>query len=266
MTTILLCSPDYYGIHYEINPWMNLNVGVNHQEAVLQWRALRDTLQTLQVDLHYLTPVKGLPDLVFTANGGLWLGEQKIVLPHFKYPERQGEEPHFKRWFEDNGFECVNRVSNNSPYFEGAGDALFAGDLLFVGYGFRSDKAFFKTASYLDPQKMVLCELIDPYFYHLDTCFCPLNNSLAIWYPDAFSAESKALMQKEIELIEVTAEEAKQFACNAVVVGKHVLLPTGTPQLCETLKRHGLIPHPLPMHEYIKAGGACKCLTLLLSE
>lgn len=264
MTTILMCPPDFYGIHYEINPWMNLSVGVNHPAAVSQWETLFTTLKSCGAKLTCMPPQQGWPDLVFTANGGLCLGNRQIVLPHFKYPERQGEEPYFKEWFEAAGFTLVNTVTQDSPYFEGAGDALFAGDLLFVGYGFRSDKHYFETVPYFQQDKLVYCELIDPYFYHIDTCFCPLSDSLAMWYPPAFSAESQTAMKKNIELIAVTEAEAKQFACNAVVINKHVVLPTGTPLLSAVLSKHGYTPHPIPMHEYIKAGGACKCLTLAL--
>lgn len=265
MTTILMCPPDFYGIHYEINPWMSLQVSVDHPAAVAQWNTLFSTLKSCGAELTCMPPQKGWPDLVFTANGGLCLGNKQIVLPHFKYPERQGEEPYFEAWFKAAGFNLVNTITEHSPFFEGAGDALFAGDLLFVGYGFRSEKRYFETAPYFDQDKLIYCELIDPYFYHLDTCFCPLNESLALWYPPAFSVESQERMKNNIELIAVTEPEAKQFACNAVVINKHVVLPTGTPILCDILTKHGYTPHPLPMQEYIKAGGACKCLTLTLA-
>ena len=29
-------------------------------------------------------------------------------------------------------------------------------------------------------------ELVDPRFYHLDTCFCPVAPGVAIYYPGAF--------------------------------------------------------------------------------
>lgn len=264
MANILMCAPDFYGIHYEINPWMKVEFGVNHEIALTQWKALCDTLKQCGAELHFLTPAKGWPDLVFTANGGLILGEKQVVLPYFKYPERQGELTHFKEWFEKQNFRILNPHPEKGAHFEGAGDALFAGDLLFVGYGFRSDKDFFEKATYLPKNNLIYCELIDPYFYHLDTCFCPLNHSLALWYPEAFSVDARREMEKNIELIAVTEAEAKEFACNAVVINKHVILPTNTPVLQKILEKHQFQPHPLPMSEFIKAGGACKCLTLQL--
>ena len=40
---ILMCPPDYYGIEYEINPWMNRQVASDSAESHRQWRALHDT-------------------------------------------------------------------------------------------------------------------------------------------------------------------------------------------------------------------------------
>ena len=105
----------------------------------------------------------------------------------------------------------------------------------------------------------------NPYFYHLDTCFCPLNAELAIWYPPAFTPDSQERMSKQIELIPVVAEEAKRFACNAVVLNKQVILPTYCPQISAALEKRGFTVYACDMDEYLKAGGACKCLTLKLN-
>ena len=74
---------------------------------------------------------------------------------------------------------------------------------------------------YLCDNKLIYCELIDPYYYHLDTCFCPLNEELAILYPAAFGKETQKTILANIKTLPVTQEEAKLFACNAVVIDKH---------------------------------------------
>jgi len=38
---ILMCPPDYYGIEYEINPWMSRSRGSNSAKAAAQWKAGR---------------------------------------------------------------------------------------------------------------------------------------------------------------------------------------------------------------------------------
>jgi N-dimethylarginine dimethylaminohydrolase len=104
--------------------------------------------------------------------------------------------------------------------------------------------------------------LADPYYYHIDTCFCPLNDRQAIWYPEAFSKASQKKMAAAIDLIEVVKPEARRFACNAVVLGKDVIVPTRCPKLTEALEQEGFTVHACEVDEYIKSGGACKCLTM----
>ena len=65
-------------------------------------------------------------------------------------------------------------------------------------------------------------------------------------------------------LIEVAAEEAISFSCNAVVVGRTVILNRGASKLAETLRDAGFEARPLEFTEFIKSGGSAKGLTLRL--
>lgn len=260
---ILMCRPDYYGVEYEINPWMNIKLKVDHEAALKQWEDLYQTIKETGTTVYLVPPERGWPDMVFTANAGLFY-EQKIILSHFKYKERQGETSYFKNWFLQAGFHLINDKNPSAAFFEGAGDALSAGNKLFVGFGFRTERGFYEKATYLEQNKLIYCELNNPYFYHLDTCFCPLNENLALWYPDAFTKEAQTNIKKHIELIAVNEDEAKRFACNAVVLGEYVILPNGCPAIANALKERGFIVHTTEMSEYLKSGGACKCLTLRL--
>ena len=147
---ILMCRPDYYGVEYEINPWMNINHQVDHQTAIKQWEGLYQTIQDCGTTVELVPPVSGWPDMVFTANAGLPY-QNNIILAHFKHKERQGEVPYFKTWFQQAGFHIINH-EDNTPFFEGAGDALFAGDILFAGFGFRTDQKFYEQAKDLDDE------------------------------------------------------------------------------------------------------------------
>ena len=84
---ILMCPPDYYGIEYEINPWMDRQVGSDPAESSLQWRALARTLREVGATVECLEPVSGLPDLVFTANAGL-VYHNIFVSSRFRYGVR----------------------------------------------------------------------------------------------------------------------------------------------------------------------------------
>jgi N-dimethylarginine dimethylaminohydrolase len=108
-------------VKYVINPWMVGNIQrVSPAEANGQWTALYGLMRSYaEVDL--IDPAPDLPDMPFTANGGLVIGDTAVV-SNFLLPERKNEEPLFERWFAEQGF-AIHRLPN-SIAFEGAGDAL----------------------------------------------------------------------------------------------------------------------------------------------
>ena len=168
---ILMCPPDFYGIEYEINPWMSRSRGSSPDRAREQWRRLYDTLVGLGVQVELMTPQPGLPDLVFTANAGL-VFEKRFFSSRFRHEVRARESPHFDAWFAAHGFTVEHLPSD--MFFEGAGDALFCGTSLIAGYRIRSDVRGCQHLAGLLHRQVLPLELVNPYFYHLDTCFCPL--------------------------------------------------------------------------------------------
>ena len=133
MRELLLCPPDYYGIEYEINPWMSRARGAEAAIAQKQWEQLHATLSKLDCKVDLIAPQPGLPDMVFTANAGLTIS-RKFIPSNFRHKERAGEQPFFADWMKQRGYE-VQWLPENL-YFEGEGDALFSGDVLFCGYDF----------------------------------------------------------------------------------------------------------------------------------
>jgi N-dimethylarginine dimethylaminohydrolase len=262
MIKILMCRPEFFNISYEINPWMNVKIGINHDKAVSQWNSLESKLIELGVNVVHIPPVKGLPDMVFTANAGYIIRNNKtVVISTFKFTERQGEEIKFDEWFKDNNFKTI-QLDND---FEGAGDALYLNDHLVVGHGHRTDSIIKSQLQNIGEGSVLMVELQDSHFYHLDTCFCPLQNGDYLIWQGAFSIEDIALIRKigsrEICVIE---QEAVKFAANAVCIGKDVILPSGCKDTENKLIEAGYTPHPIEMSEFIKSGGACKCLTLIV--
>lgn len=257
-----MCPPEHYGIEYEINPWMNRARQVDRPLATRQWEALRQVLEQCGARISTLEPVEGLPDLVFTANAAM-IFRRQAVLSRFRHPQRQGEEPHDEQWLRGQGFEVLKLPEGQ--WFEGAGDALFCGDDLWAGYHIRSHARSLQTVGGLVSSRVMAVQLIDPYYYHLDTCFCPLAPGLALWHPPAFDAYARRAIEAHIgERIEVDDAEARRFACNAVVVGRHVVTNTGCPKLHAALRARGFEPIETPLDEFVKAGGSAKCLTLRL--
>ena len=262
MTTpwILMCPPDFYGNENEINPWMNRSRASDRATAARQGNDLKDDLRIRLDDV--VAPVAGLPDLVFTANAAL-VYRRTAVLSRFRHRERQGEEPIDEAWLAAAGFDV--RKLPDDVYFEGAGDALFCGDTLFAGYRIRSHARGHQLVGRLLGVRVIPVELTDDYHYHLDTCFCPLAPGTAAYYPAAFDDYGRRALAEHIpELIAVETDEARRFACNAVVVGRTVVTNTGCPKLHAALRARGFDPRETPLDEFVKAGGSAKCLTLRL--
>ncbi len=264
MRDLLLCPPDHYGIEYEINPWMSRARGADTPLVQAQWRGLHEKLVSLGCNVNLVPPKPKLPDMVFTANAGLAVGK-KFVPSNFRHKERAAEAPLFADWMSAQGYEIVWLPEDQ--FFEGEGDALFAGDALFCGYKFRTDVSAHRSVGEIFECRVISVELVDPRFYHIDTCFCPLTDGGAVWFPAAFDEYGQRAIRNHVpNLIDVVEEEAAHFSCNAVVLDREVVLPQGAPKLMESLGERGFNCHPLPMTEFLKAGGACKCLTMLLPQ
>lgn len=263
---LLVCPPDHYQIAYEINPWMRVERAANPHVARVQWDTLMAVLEKdCGATLERVEPARGLPDMVFTANAGVVAG-RTVVLSQFRYPERQPEEKQFARWFWDHGYEIM-RLSPGL-LFEGAGDLLGTDDVWFGGHRQRSDIRAYQFLGSLAGRTILPLELVDPRFYHLDTCFCPLSGGEVIWFPSAFTQDGQAAIMEhfpESRRIAVSEEEAVRFACNAVCIGKHVVIPEGCPDAMRKLTALGYTTHAVSLSEFIKGGGAAKCLTLPLN-
>lgn len=263
-----MCAPDHYDVDYVINPWMEGNIHKSSRDrAVEQWHKLHHVLKDHAI-VDLVNPQQGWPDMVFTANAGLVLGKN-VVLSRFLHKERQGEEPHFKEWFEAQGY-TVHELPKELP-FEGAGDALLdrEGRWLWAGYGFRSElDSHPYLAKWLDIE-VVSLRLTDERFYHLDTCFCPLTGGYLLYYPPAFDAYSNRLIEMRVapeKRIALEEADAVNFACNAVNIDQVVVMNKASDRLKQRLAEAGFRVMETPLTEFLKAGGAAKCLTLRVTE
>lgn len=266
--TILMCPPDHFEVVYVINPWMEGQFAKTDDAlAHRQWNDLRKAIEG-HAKLALEPPQRDLPDLVFTANAGLVLGK-KVIVSRFRSRERQGEEPHNRAWFAENGFEILD-WPQDVP-FEGAGDALFdrGRELLWVGHGFRSDAAVPALLEKLLGRKTAALNLVDPRFYHLDTCLCPLAGGHLLYFPGAFDETSRALIEALAppdKRIAVEEGDALRFCCNAVDLDGFVFMNDASEDLQRRLRGAGFTLAITPLSEFMKAGGAAKCLTLKLVE
>jgi len=266
--TFLMCPPRLYDVNYVINPWMAGNVHASSRAiAAAQWQCLYEAVSEI-ASVELIEPEPGSPDMVFTANAGL---ERNgiVAISSFFHHERQGEEPHFRRWFYQAGYTIVD-IPRATP-FEGEGDALFSTDgrCLWAGHGLRtaasSHRALRETwGIFVSP-----LHLIDPRFYHLDTCFAPLEGGYVMYFPDAFDCLSlyriEAFYPPEKRII-VREADAVSFACNAINVDRTIILNKISSRLSGELEHLGFKVIQVELTEFLKAGGAAKCLVMKLSR
>ena len=267
-TTFLMCPPTLYDVDYVINPWMAGNVHASSRtRAAEQWQRLYEAVSKIaRVEL--VEPEPGSPDMVFTANAGL---ERNgiVAISSFFHPERQGEEPYFRRWFRQAGYTLVD-IPRATP-FEGEGDALFStdGSCLWAGYGLRTALSSHRALRDTWGIPVVPLQLIDPRFYHLDTCFAPLEGGYVMYFPDAFDHVSlhriDAFYPPEKRIV-VREADAVCFACNAINVGRTIILNKISSKLSGELEHLGFKVIQVELTEFLKAGGAAKCLVMKLSK
>jgi N-dimethylarginine dimethylaminohydrolase len=255
----LMCRPEHFEVSYAINPWMDISQGVDRELAIQQWENLRQTYLDLGHDVEVIEAQAGLPDMVFAANGGLVI-EGRAMGARFTHVERRAEAPAYLRRLSELGLEDVTEPVHVN---EGEGDFLVVGDLVLAGTGFRTDPDAHAEVQELFGVPVISLQLVDPRFYHLDTALAVLDDRTVAYYPDAFSAGSRAVLQRLFpDAILASEADAVVLGLNAVSDGRHVVLPTAAVGLAAQLRERGYVPVGVDLSELLKAGGSVKCCTM----
>ena len=275
---LMMSSPDHFEVSYTINPWMDptqWSVSAHRlgDDARRGWAQLKATYERLGARVSTQDAVRGLPDMVFTANAAVVL-DRKVLLARFLCPERQGEEPHNRAYFEALCAQGVVDEVVEPPaglYFEGAGDAIWdpTRRLIWTGYGQRSSREMADVIEALYGVPTVALELVDPRFYHLDTCFCVLSGGEVLWYPAAFSASAAETVRQRVgsdRLIEASDEDAFHLGVNSVCIGRDVVMCHASAATRAALTARDYTVHVVPLDSFNRSGGAAYCLTLRLDN
>lgn len=254
-----MCPVDYFGVFYKINPWMHPEKGVNREKAIQEWKNLVKIYEEHELPISYIDPINGLPDMVFAANG-LFSLNKKAIVARFRYKERQGETEYYTNWLQQNSHQVIDP---GKTIYEGEGDTFLVGSRIYQGWGFRSDKEIIDvfTKTYPD-KKVVALHLINDKFYHLDTCFFPVNESRVYYYKAAFDEETQNVITNEFpDAIAVTDEEAMSFCLNSMIIGNTIITNSLAVTFAERVKKDGYDVVMTDMSEFLKSGGSVKCLT-----
>jgi len=273
---LLMVRPTYFNVNYAINPHMLDSEGklneIDVDLAKRQWDELLKAYQKIGIEVSIIEGVKKLPDMVFSANHGLPVTFKKeIVLSCMTHPDRKNEIRYFKSWYENANYKVHENLINSNIAFEGMGDAIWPPnkEVLFGGWGFRTDfKAYQEIEKILDI-KIVTLKLINESFYHLDTCFAILNDQTVAIFEDAFDEESLIKIKNHFhKIIKIDLYEATScFAGNCFSPdSKYVFLNTGSPKFCAHLVDNGFKPVEVDTSEFIKAGGSVFCMKMVLED
>ncbi|CAL9324566.1 dimethylargininase [Streptomyces sp. SudanB66_2053] len=260
---LLMCRPLYFEVSYSINPWMKPEKPSDNNLAMLQWERLRDIYLDLGHTVEIIEPAPGLPDMVFAANGATVI-DGKVLGARFRHVERTAEGPAYLDWFRKRGYTQIHWPEYIN---EGEGDYLLVGRRLLAGTGFRTDPRSHAEAQEYFGVPVTGLTLVDPRFYHLDTALAVLSEDEIMYYPQAFSPGSQAVLRELFpHAVLATTEDAEVFGLNAFSDGKHVVLPSAATQLIAQLKNRGFEAIVVEMTELLKAGGSAKCCTLELRD
>jgi N-dimethylarginine dimethylaminohydrolase len=256
-----MCRPDHFEVRYAINPWMDPTTPVDRQRALDQWQRLVHVYEALGHTVELVDPLPGHPDMVFAANGGL-VYDGRALGARFTFPERAAEGPAFLARLWRAGLESVVEATATN---EGEGDFTVVGERVLAGHGFRTDRAAHAEAAAALGVEVVSLELVDPRYYHLDTCLAALDDTTIAYYPAAFSDGSRALLERLYpDAVVASQADAEAMGLNCVSDGLHVVLDVTAHGLARELSAAGFLPVPVDLSELVKAGGNVKCCTMEL--
>lgn len=274
----VLCPPDHFTVSYVINPWMDPDDWARNRDEYERaardgWQALADALKDAGAEIHILPARPGVPDLVFTANIASVI-DGKAMLARFRHPERRAEEPLIAAFFaelERRGIVHEIRTPPQGETFEGAGDAILdeARGVIWMGHGPRTSPGMARVLEDYYDLPVIPLKLVDPRFYHLDTCFCPLSGGEVIWFPAALDAASAAEVRRRVpadKRIAIEEDNATLLAANAVCIGRKVIAGDMTDDLRKELGQRGYEVALPRIGAFARSGGSAYCLTLRLDR
>ncbi|MFT4976931.1 MAG: N-dimethylarginine dimethylaminohydrolase [Myxococcota bacterium] len=271
---VVMADPDGFDVLYVINPHMAGNIGsVDTSTARQQWEAVQAAYRRCGYPVEVLDAVEGLPDLVFMANqsfpGQLPDGRWAAVMSFMHNVQRRREVPVVATWYEDRNALTFPLFDWKDLHFEGMGDAAWVpGRRVIVGgWGFRTERAAYDHLSAIFDVPVLAVELVDPRFYHADTCIQLIDDATAIYVPEAFTGEGRALLAAAFpRLLAVPVDEAVGgLACNGHSPdGRHFIVQKGNPRTAELVRGLGLTVIEVETGEFLKSGGSVYCMKLML--
>ncbi len=260
----LMVEPNHFRVDYSINPFMDLDDQPEPLRTRAEWLAIVAAIEAAGGTVHVLPQLPDAPDMVYAMNLGLALDgdSPQVVLSHMRYAQRRTETPAADAWFAENGFSrrTIGREGVGA-HFE-AGDAFAWRGELIVGYGPRTEELALKHLAGDLGVSVRGFRITHPGMYHMDLGFCPLDETRAMVCPAAYDdASAAALLALVPEPLVLTEEEALTFCANSIVLGRTLVMPACPDRVRGQLEDWGFDIVVVEVGEFLKGGGAIRCLT-----
>jgi N-dimethylarginine dimethylaminohydrolase len=225
-----------------------------------------------------------LQDLVFTANLGAVLthlpDRNTVVISNYTSEPRCGETDIGTRYFETLGYD----VFVPSHKFEGEAELKHLHDNVYLGgYGTRSELETYEWMEETFDMKVIPLLEDDPYLYHLDCTVFPLTQESTLFCTEMYDEKTVRAVEKETEIIHVSADQCLSGICNSVRLGNtllnasniHELKPSHKYYALEVEKNRRLEDIALNagfevsyfnLSEYMKGGALLSCMIMHLNR
>ena len=264
------------------NPYIDIRHKSRTTIAEKQFTALTHVLRQHTVIYKLPAMNKHLPDIVFVANGGLFLPRlriPRILLPNMKWPQRKAELPYLETMYRKLGVPTIPYPGKHP--FEGQAELKWfdGGRKAVCGYGHRATRNTFAEIAALfekmygpkNAPELLVLPLASADYYHLDIAMLEYSSAIGgpvdrcVVHRRAFSPASHRrlaafLGPKNVEVIDTK----DSFCLNAIVDGSRVITHTITDPFVAPImeKLTGREIVQIPMTEYEKSGGSIRCLVL----
>ena len=268
-----MCKPEYFDVNYTGNEFMKDNIGKTDKlKAMEEWESLKKIYEELGFQTVLIEPGKDLVDMVFTANQSLPFidksGKKSVILSKMKNDQRKKEVKYFKDFYQNIGYEIIE-LPDEIRYFESMGDCVidFDRNILFGGYGFRTEEKTYDIIAKYTNFKIVKLKLKNPVLYHLDTCLSVLNSNTAVIQESAFDEDGMNQLKEHFSKLILTEEKENlnYFVCNCHCPdGENVIVQKGSVNFKEDIKKTGLNLIEVETGEFMRSGGSVFCMKLMI--
>jgi N-dimethylarginine dimethylaminohydrolase len=236
--------------------------------AAQQHRALVAALEQAGVRCHFVTPVRGLPDLCFTRDAVL-VGPWGLIELRPAAAHRRAEPAHVAKAAAALGLPYHGRIIEGA--IEGGDVCLLREGLVLIGRsGDRTNEAGARALGDMFERQgwKVIHAGFDPAYLHLDTLFTMVSSDCAVACTAALEDALLARLGRlGIGIIPASIEEVGALGANLLSLGDgRLVAPARNGRLNAMLTASGFEIIPVALDQFTRCGGGAHCLTMPLAR